>query len=336
MKTETLRKKLKRMPSHLSFWLRTNIYCTNLGLKKAVVFAEATPGYEDALLDCLAKNDFWIFLDRCHSGYEGCFGIYTIPEDHTNQFEQFIQSLEATGIARNIRMLWSTCFQSVNSKTNWFDEKSKTWMYSWDKWVEEVPTKKTELPYTLVDPKDYPVEGDEIDVFVLKELEKNPTISLRALSKILGVSEQVVEYHYQKHILERNLIESFEVVTLHHDMSLSDMFIFIFRFDNMEKCTKFAASLLDKPFVSGLGKILDENGLIVDIYLPKLEFRRFVDALSKLARKGLLQSYNYVTLDPAKSRRQTISYEYFKNGSWVYEHNRHLQNLKSLVEQARS
>lgn len=332
IKTETVRKRLKRMPSHLFFRFRTNIYCTNLGLKKAVVFAEAIPGFEDFLLDCLKANYFWIYLTRCYGRREGCIALYTIPTDHSEDFLQFVSALEKTGVARNIQTFWSTCFQGVNSKTKWFDEKSKTWVFPWDKWVEEIPLRDTQLPNTLIDPEDYLIKGDEIDVFVLKELEKNPRISLNELARILRVSPQVVEYHYRKHILERDLIEGFEVLTFHFDISMSDMFIFTFKFDSMESYAKFAASLLDKPFVGGLGKIINENSLIVDIYLPKVEFRNFIDILSKLIRKGLLLSYDYVILDLRKAKRQTIPYEFFKNGSWIYDHNKHIQNLKDLAE----
>jgi len=335
MNAETLRKRLKRMHSRISFWFRTNIYCTHLGLKKAVVFAEAIPGREDLLFTCLGANDFWIYLHRYYGMNEGCFAIYTIPKDHSQYFDQFLQSLEEMGVAKNVQLLWSTCFQSVNAKTKWFDEHSNTWVYNWDEWVKEIPIKDTQLPYTLVDPKDYPVEGDAIDVFILKEFEKNPTISLSALAKLLGVSQQVVEYHYRKHVLERGLIESFEVFTLHHDSDISDIFVFIFQFDNEEKSAKFASSLLDKPFIGGLGKILDQNAVITHVYLPKLHFRKFIDTLSLLVRKGLLQSYNYVILDQRKYKRQTISYEYFKNNSWIYDHDKHIQNLKGLIEQAK-
>jgi len=98
---------------------------------------------------------------------------------------------------------------------------------------------------------------------------------------------------------------------------------------------KFAVSLLDKPFVGGLGKVLNESALVADIYLPKPEFRRFIDILSQLVRKGWLHSYNYVILDLGKVQRQTISYEYFKNQSWIYDHNKHIRNLKDLVERVK-
>jgi len=335
VKAETLRKRLTRISSRIFFQCYTNIYCTNLGLKKAVVIAEAFPGQEELLYECLEANDFWMYLNRCYGMNEGCIAVYTVPKSHTADFIQFVQELASAGVARNVQTLWSTCFQSVNSKTKWFDKKSRTWTFPWEEWVEEVSTENPQLPRTLIDPIEYPVKADESDVFILKELEKNPTVSLGELAKMLGVSQQFVEYHYRKHILERDLIENFEVLTLHFGISASDMFIFVFYFDDMNECAKFAASLLDKPFVGGLGKILNENALIVDVYLPRLEFRKFIDALSKLVRIGSLRSFNYVILDLRKVKRQTISYEYFKNGSWIYDHHKHIQTLKKLAEEVK-
>jgi len=54
-----------------------------------------------------------------------------------------------------------------------------------------------------------------------------------------------------------------------------------------------------------------------------------------LVREGLLLSYNYVILDLRNVKRQTISYEYFKDRTWIYEHDRHIQNLKDLVQGAK-
>jgi DNA-binding Lrp family transcriptional regulator len=328
---ETLRKRLKSMPSRIFFKYYADVYCTDLGLKKAVVWAEAIPGYENLLFDCLKTNDFWIYLSRCYGMNEGCIAYYTIPKDHSADFEVFIGSIERMKVARNVKLLWSTCFQRVNSKTRWFDEKTEKWVLSWDKWMEEIPLQDTELPRTLIDPVDYPIKADETDVCVLKELEKNPEVTLSELARVLDVSQQVVEYHYQRHILERDLIEGFNVETLHFDTTASDKFVFEFEFDSVQKCAKFAKSLMDKPFVCGLGKVLNESALIVHVYLPKSEFRKFVDTLAKLIRADLLLTYRYVILDLEKAVRQTISYEYFKDGKWVYEHEKHVKALEDLV-----
>jgi hypothetical protein len=64
--------------------------------------------------------------------------------------------------------------------------------------------------------------------------------------------------------------------------------------------------------------------------LPRTEFRRLVEALSTLVRSKSLSNYSYVIQDVGKASRQTISYEYFKNKKWTYDHEKHIRNMKKL------
>jgi len=329
---ETVRKRIKRIHSTSFFRTHVNIYHTNLGLKKALVFAEAIPGYEDLLFESLKINDFWIYLSRCYGMNEGCVGIYTIPRDNCTNFKQFLSEIERLEVTRRIDLYWSTCFQSVNLKCNWFDSASESWNFLWDKWIEEIPTRTTRLRYTLVDPLDFIVKGDKIDVLILKELEKDATVPFTKLAKILGISPQLIRYHFYEHLKKRGLIEDFQIVVFPFDRAISDMFYFIFKFGNGEKLARFAVSLMDKPFVYTLGKILEDNALMANLYIPKAEFRNFIDVLSRLIKAGLLQSYFYVIQDLNKTLRQTISYEYFGDGSWIYEHEKHIKSLQDLVK----
>ena len=332
---ETVRKRLKRIHSRNFFKTHVNIYHTNLGLKKAVVFAEAIPGYEDLLFESLKVNDFWIYLSRCYGMNEGCFGIYTIPRNHCANFKDFLSEIERLKVTRKIDLYWSTCLHTVNLRCNWFDSASKSWNFLWDKWIEEIPTRTTHLPFTLVDPPDFLVEGDKTDVLILKELEKDATVSFTKLAKILGISPQLIRYHFYEHLKKRNLIEDYQIGFFRFDRAISDMFYFIFKFDKGEKLAKFATSLMDKPFVYTLGKILEENALLANLYIPKAEFRKFIDILSRLIKAGFLQSYFYVIQDLNKTLRQTISYEYFKDRNWIYEHEKHIKSLQELVQGSR-
>lgn len=327
---ETLRKRLHRMRSKV--FLYTNLYHTNLGLKKAFVHAQSIPGREQLLFDSMKTNDFWIYVDRCYGVNEGCFGIYTVPKEHTGEFEDFILEIQKLGIAGDIKLHWSTCFQAVHARCNWLSPNEIRWIFNWDEWVSEIPKETTKLPYTLVDPKDFPILADSTDLFILKEFEKDPTVSLVDVSARLGISQQLAEYHYKKHILSRGLVESFEVLDFRFDMNSSDMFYFLLTFDSSEKLAKFASSLLDKPFALGLGKILSENALLAHIYLPKVEFRNFVDTLSRLVNLELLQNFTYVIQDLRRAQRQTISFECFKERSWVYDHSKHIKNLRALIK----
>lgn len=331
----TLRKRLKRLASHFYLRFHVNIYHTNLGLKKAVVLVDAVPGYEHIIFDCLKANDFWIYLSRCYGRFEGCFAIYTIPKHNCMQFEQFLKELQLCNVARNIEVFWSTCFQTVQSRCKWFDPDTRQWSFRWDEWIKEIPQENTKLPYTLIDPEDFPIWGDEIDLFILKELEKDATKKLTEIAKMLEKSQQLVGYHFKRHLIQKGLIESFEVTFTQFNLDVSDVFIFVFKFDSNLDLAKFANSLLDKPFVRGMGKVLGQNSLIAQIYLPRREFRKFIEALSKLARNGFLKYYDYIIQDLEKATRQTISYEYFKNGQWIYDHEKHIENLQKLVRNAK-
>jgi len=330
----TILSRIKRMSSSFYLRLNTNVYHTNLGLKKAVVFAKATPGYEELLFNCMKVNKFYSYLTRCYGMFEGCLGIYTIPKERTTKFKQFMQEIKTLRVAQNIQVFWSTCFHTVNRTSNWFDRRYETWTFPWDKWIEEIPTKGSELPYTLVDPKDFPIKADETDLFILKELEKDATISLSAIAKKLGTTLQNVHHHFKMHVIKNGLFEAFQIGIFPFERTISDMFCFVFKFDNKDNMAKFALSLLDKPFAYTVGKVLDENVIIVYVYLPKPEFRNLVANLSKLIRTGFLQSYDYLIMDlsPGKWSRETIPYQFFKNGAWVYDHNSYIRNLKDLVE----
>jgi hypothetical protein len=81
---------------------------------------------------------------------------------------------------------------------------------------------------------------------------------------------------------------------------------------------KFENSLIDKPFVLSRAKIIGENSLVVHFYVPKVEFSNLVESLNLLATKDIIEDFHYVSLDVASFKRQTISYEFFKNGKWTY------------------
>lgn len=333
MSKGTLSYRMNRMSSLFYLRMSASVYHTNLGLKKAVVFAEATPGSEELLFNCMKVNKFYIYLSRCYGKFEGCLGIYVIPKDKTMRFKQFIQEIKKLGVVKKVEHFWSTCFHTVNRTTNWFDAASEKWIFPWDRWIEEIPNQPEDLPYTLIDPKGFPIKADETDLFIIKELEKDATTSLTDIAKKLGMTLQNVHYHYKMHLLKKGLIETFQIAIMPFDRAVSDAFFFRFKFDNWKNLAKFARSLLDKPFVYIVGKILNENAIISQVYLPRLEFRNFVESLSKLTQAGYLQSYDYVIQDfrPGKWSRETIPYKFFKDGSWTYNYYRHIKELRELI-----
>jgi hypothetical protein len=94
---------------------------------------------------------------------------------------------------------------------------------------------------------------------------------------------------------------------------------------------KFANSLADKPFVVSHAKVVGMNSLVVHFYIPKVEFSNFIEQLNQLTVKGITEDFFYVSLDVASFKRQTVSYEFFQKGSWLYNAPAAIEKLTKIV-----
>jgi DNA-binding Lrp family transcriptional regulator len=331
MPNASLRRRISYLRSHFSLLLLGSIYHTHIGLRKVVVFAESKPGYEEILYECLKANDYWLYVSQC-IGVPKCLAIYGIPRGKEKKFKEFLSRFEELNLACNIKSFWSTCFQNINVTSIWFDNSSEEWIFPWDSWLKEVLTNEGKLPYTLIDPDDYPQKADWIDIMILKELEKDCTIKFKELAKMLGISLQGVKYHFENHVIKEKMFEGPQIVAEHYKASSPDTYYFRFVFKNHKNLAKFACSLRDKPFARVMGKVYGDNQLFVQVYLPRQQLRNFTETLSKLVRTGFLDTYEYVILDLTKTKRETIPYQFFKDNHWLYDHEMFLTKLQSTVK----
>ena len=332
MPRPSLRYRIKNLHSHFSLNLYGNIYHTFIGLRKVIVFADAKPGYEELLYECLKTNDYWLYVSQC-IGALRCLAVYGIPAGKEKEFEGFISQLQEISLVHSISFFWSTCVQTINATGAWFDKASEEWSFPWDSWVEEVQRTQAELPYTLKEPDAYVQKADWLDIMMLKELEKDSTIKLTEIAKKLGTSLERVIYHFKNHVLEKGMFEGYQVIAEHYKSLFADSYFFQFYFKNRENLTKFACSLLYKPFARYMGKEYGKNRLFAQIYLPKEQLGNFQKAISKLIRTGLLETYEYVIQDTTRTQRQTISYEFFKDNKWEYDDKKYVEKLRSAVRQ---
>jgi DNA-binding Lrp family transcriptional regulator len=329
----TLVSRIERMKSDPHFFLRihTSVYHTNIGLRKAVVFLEANPGMEQFLYDCLLINKFWLYVCRSYGMGEGCTAVYAVPVENCSELEEFLHSLTSLGVARTFDVYWSTCFQGGRMTRDGFDDNLKKWVFSWDDWVVEVQKQGTDLPYTLVEAKSYFNYADEIDIRMLEKLEEDATRSLTEIARSLGISRQLARFHYKEHLVGKNLVEGYEVFVMRYGSAPSIMVYFTITFHSHETFAKFTRSLLNKFFVLTMGKNLQEHRLIVEVFLPPEEFRKFVEVLSKMVRLKLVKEYKYAIQDLGIRCRQTVSPPLFIGKSWVYDHKSQMTALQQKI-----
>ena len=329
----TIRYRIRRLRRKNLLYLHTNIYHTNLGLKKTLLFTEFNPDYRHHINDFLSIIDFWVYHRRIHGVRNEYHTIYISPVEHIDELKQFLREMEKLDIIREPLILHSTCFHNVNLSSDWYDLRQGVWTFKWETVYDEIDNASEDLPFTLEDPRSYPLLGDWHDIVILKELEKDPTISYNTLAEMLDTTPQNIYYHYKNHIIRRRLIEDFQVFLLKFPIELSYYIYVILDFYSKTMLRKVANAFRNKPFTNVLGKIIGEDKLYCVLTVPSHQLVNLFNMLDELAARGYIRDYEYrVSHYMDWWRRQTIAYKNFVDGRWEYYHEDYMDRLYSLYE----
>jgi len=312
--------------------INANLDHPKLGLMKAVLFAEILPGFEDTLWRAIESLGFWTYISRCYGKFDGVYAIFAFPAEQKRKLEDYIDKVLGPKALAHYLFFWINNRYTVAPSFLWFDFQEKGWNFQWQKWVEEILSAPEKFPEGLKDPEDYPILVDEIDLLILKELEKDGTVEFTRLADTLGLTPEGVRYRYYKHIIEQNLIVDYDITIFPYPPQISDMHSFVIEFENENALAKFANSLQKKPFIASYAKVIRKDSVIMHTYTPRMEFANLIESLNQLAEEKIVQNFFHVTLDFASSKSQTISYEFFKRKTWIYDNQKKLEELREIIE----
>lgn len=302
-----------------------------LGLMKAVLFADTKHGLEDKLLNIIENVDYWTYTVPCYGKFNGFYAVFSFPALYKEKLEDYLDNAKQMGIISNYVFHWTTNIYEVAPNFDRFDFKKRAWSFPWKEWGEEILKASGNLPELLRDPKIYAVRVDKTDLLMLKEMEKNGTIGFTELADVVKITPQGIRHRYHHHVVERSLIVGYDIAIFPYPLQSSDLCGIFLDFEDEKFLTKFVNTLHNKPFILNYAKVVGQNSLVVHSYTPKIEFSYFIESLNRLIEKGLLRDFFYVTLDVASFRRQTVSYEYFKDGKWIYDHEEKMKKLETIV-----
>lgn len=298
--------------------IRAKLNSPKLGLAKAVLVTEPNQGSAEALMKTVENVGYWTYIARCYGRFNGLYTLFSFPAKHVKALEDYFEKAKRLGALSDYKMFWTTNIFEMPLSFDWYDFTRKAWSFPWQKWVTEASRSSDQLPQYLADPESYEVQVDHRDLLILKELEKNALEDFTQLSKVVKITPQAVRHRFQEHIAKRNLITEYEIAIFPYPLQSSDLCAFFFDFTDKGALAKFANSLSKKPFVVSYAKIIGENSLIVHFYVPKTEFSKFMGSLELLTMKEIIRDFFYVSVDILSFKRQTVSYEYFHEGHWVY------------------
>jgi len=309
--------------------VRTNLDHSKLGLMKAVLVTETTGGLEEKLREAVENIGYWTYITKCFGKFNGVYALFAFPAEHKDKLEAYLKEAVRCKTTSSYIFFWMTNLCEVPPNFDWFDFKSKAWKFPWQQWINEVLKASEKPSKSLVEPEKYQIMVDKTDLFLLKELEKDAFVEFTKIANTLGMSPQGVRYRYYKHVMKHGLINDYEIAIFPYPLMVSDMCSFIVHFQNEKALAKFSNTLSDKPFIINYGKIIGRNSLLMNSYTPRTEFPNLINALNSLVKRDLITDFFYVNLDIASFKRQTVSYEFFRDKSWAFNYN---EKLKRLVE----
>ncbi len=328
----TVRFRLEKMKRGGQVFVSANPDLPKLGLAKAFMVADAHLGRQNQLLETIRNTAYWTYIIRCYGRHDGFCSYFAFPAAQMKELERYMREAKRLQAFSSSQFFWCTNSRVVPRDFSWYDFKEKGWKFDWEQWTRNVLEAADRLPEQISEPKDYTIMADKKDLLIIKELQKDETIGFNKLAEIVGISPQSVGARYQDHILKRKLIVDYAVDVYPYPLEISDLYLFKIDFADQRCLGKFANACEGKPFVLSYSKIIGKDAILVNVYIIKTEFPNFVEALNLLFVEGLITNFFYVTLNQSAYRRQTISYEYFGNGRWLYNHSERVERLQKILE----
>jgi len=332
MPDTTVRFRIKKLMKQGLLLVTTNLNFTKLGLARGFLITDSLLGRQDLLHNVIHGTDYWNYIARCYGKFDGFIAYFAFPVKYKKELQAYLKEAAKLKAVFHHLFFWITDTYFPYVSFEWYDFEEKRWKFRWDEWVDEILSSSKEMPEILKEPDDYRVLVDEHDLLILKELEKDAMQDFRKLAKIVGITPPSLHFRWHNHIVKRMLILQYTTNFKPYPFQTSDFYSFIIEFNDEKSLAKFCNASNRKPFIISYAKVIGENSLVLGIYILKSEFPNLIKTLNSLHTKGIVKSFLYVMLDVMSHERQTVSYEFFKDGKWRYDHKRKLEELKKLME----
>ena len=330
--TSTVAFRFKKLVKEHNLEIFAHLDWNKLGLARVLVMADVLPGRWKISWKVLENFDYLTYLARCSGGIQGCLATFAIPVEHKMRLKDYLDEAVRLQIFSHYLLFWITNICEGRPNFDWFDFKKKQWIFEWKEWVQEISNASENLSARLTDPKSYPIMVDEKDLIMLRELEQNGIVSFKKLAKVVGIEPSSVAYRYWKHIVERELIIGHIIGVLPYPYELTDFHTFVIEFEDEKALAKFTNCLDDKPFIINYMKVIGQPSVIVNTCIPKFKFLNLIESLDTLTELRLIKNFFNVTLNIAQIKDNPLPCELFKDGAWIYNHEKNLERLKTIIK----
>jgi len=304
---------------------------SKIGLIRAAVLLTPTLGMDPVAGEALKIPGYWLRIMRCMGECNGYYSVHAIPEANRSDFQQYLDHLVATNVARDYRIYWLEDQHTSIPNFEYYDTTIGKWRFAWEAWLQQLSNHRLSKPARRELQNLSKPPFDKKDLIILKELMKNARITLADLARTLGTTVPGAKYRFDK-IRERDLLQEFVVEFLPYAPEISDLYDVRLDFGNEMSLLSKTNDFLALPFTLHQSRIRGMNSVAARVYLPRGEMSNLYTLLSRLVRNGTLTNFTYLLLDPLSIKAQTFSYEYYddKEG-WHYDNNAYFGTLQNLL-----
>jgi DNA-binding Lrp family transcriptional regulator len=304
---------------------------SKIGLIRATVLLSPIPGMDDLAGEALRIPGYWQRIMRCMGECNGYYSVHAVPEANRSDFQQYLDHLVASGMARDYRIYWLDDQHTSIPNFEYYDTSKAKWRFEWETWLENLSNREPSNSAKTGFQNSSKPPFDKKDLIVLKELMKNARVTLADLARILGTTLPGAKYRFDR-IKERGLIHEFVVEFLPYSPEISDLYDVRLDFKDENLLASKMNVFLALPFTLHQSRIRGMNSLAARVYLPRGEMSNLNTLLSQMVRKGILSNFAYLWLDPLSIKAQTFSFEYYDDEQgWHYDNNAYIRKLQNLL-----
>ena len=301
----------KRLPK-MGFNIKAILDYGALGLQKYLALFESSvsPNSMRGLLTLLGETmylNYYAYFMKA----KRFMAIFTAPLKYEEDLDAFLNELSSVGVFKRYELKKLKYARTLPFRARYFDFNKGVWRQNWTEDNEPIPE--------IFDEVNPHPEIDEVDLHILKELQKNAYIKYVDLSRKLGLSRQTIKRHYERVAKMIRMYAIFWFPPMNPELILTPMMM---KFSDVERSRNRAVGI---PFNYMELRTNDDDYYILTL-LPSIELYRTIKYLA--ARTSLEEIF---FLDMDYSMGFTVHYNLFKRKvGWI---NPFREGCKKIVEE---
>ncbi len=310
-----------------------------LGLKRIIIeleFEEKFEPYANTILTSM--NDLCYLVSFAKTLPESKYMVHaSVPFEHVKSFVDFFGALKEKGLLKSMEIGLYDWIRVSPMRAEYYDFDSGRWDYDWS-------AKPTDSFGAGVYSSEFRTKFDDVDLYVMKELQMDANFSLKEISDKLGIKYKKLAWHFSTHVIGNGLLNGYKInwmgsavdvkneKGLHKKHRYVTVVLFVKNVTNIEKVT-LAKSANSLPFLWA-----EASG---DNYYAEFAFpvEHITEALEYLREmtSNVKEKSSYSILDPSNALVFTVSYKLFdaEKKQWAFDYNNLLARYENLMVKIR-